>query len=427
MAYSILCGQPMAFVAPTGLTLAFISGLYRFCSLQGLPFFPTYTWVGLWTSAFMISLGFTGASKLIRYCTRFTDEVFNALLSINFIYEAAHSLQRNFILADPMNLTMPFVALAMALGTYLSTMKTIAISTSQYFNEKIRTAFKDFGPLAVICGLSLLNQFPWLKKFHVPTLTVPSTFELAGGRSFLVPFMSVPIGIRLLCSLPAFLLTSLFFMDQNISVRVVNNPRNKLKKGEAYNLDMVALGIITGCLSVFGLPWMCGATVQSMNHVRAMTTMKFNETSQQSEIAEVTESRLPGFITHALIAASIYLLKFLKFLPIPVVSGVFLFLGRKLMTGNSFLARIKEAFAEPNRLPNNHPIQTLGTLKMNLYTGLQFGCLLGLWAFKQCAATAIFFPSVIGMLMLIRSFLLPRFFNEEEFVALDDPSPTSSL
>jgi hypothetical protein len=49
-----------------------------------------------------------------------------------------------------------------------------------------------------------------------------------------------------MCSFPAVLLTSLFFMDQNISVRVVNNPDNKLKKGAAYNLDMVALGLITG-------------------------------------------------------------------------------------------------------------------------------------------------------------------------------------
>jgi hypothetical protein len=35
-------------------------------------------------------------------------------------------------------------------------------------------------------------------------------------------------------------------MDQNITVRLVNSPEYKLKKGAAYNLDMVALGIITG-------------------------------------------------------------------------------------------------------------------------------------------------------------------------------------
>ena len=83
--YSILCGQPMAFIAPTGLTLAFISGLYRFCSVNALPFFPIYSWVGLWTSFFFILLGLGGSSQWIRFCTRFTDEVFNALLSVNFI------------------------------------------------------------------------------------------------------------------------------------------------------------------------------------------------------------------------------------------------------------------------------------------------------------------------------------------------------
>ena len=109
-AYSILCGQPMAFIAPTGLTLAFISGLFRFCSLKGLPFFPIYSWVGLWTSFFFTVLGLAGSSQLIRYCTRFTDEIFNGLLSLNFIYEALASLRRHFKQANPMNLTMPFVS-----------------------------------------------------------------------------------------------------------------------------------------------------------------------------------------------------------------------------------------------------------------------------------------------------------------------------
>ena len=80
----------------------------------------------------------------------------------------------------------------------------------------------------------------------MPTLSVPDTFQLAGGRKFLVALKGIPVKLRILCAFPALLLTCLFFMDQNISVRLVNNPDNKLKKGEAYNIDMVALGIITG-------------------------------------------------------------------------------------------------------------------------------------------------------------------------------------
>jgi hypothetical protein len=193
----------------------------------------------------MTMLGLGGFGKLINLCTHFTDEIFNALLSINFIYEALKSLRHTFQSADPSNLTMPFVALAMAWTTFWTTMKVNAVSTSRYFNESVRQVFKDFGPVLVILSMTLINQTSFVKNVGLPTLIVPKAFELAGGRSFLIPFMSVPLKERLLCSLPAFLLTSLFFMDQNISIRLVNNKKNKLKKGEAYNLDMVALGLIT--------------------------------------------------------------------------------------------------------------------------------------------------------------------------------------
>lgn len=423
VAYAVMSGQPMAFIAPTGLTLAFISGLFRYCSLKSLPFFPVYAWVGLWTSFFMIMIGLRGGSQLIKYCTRFTDEIFNGLLSLNFIYEAASSLRKNFVLSDPNNLTMPFMSLAMALGTFSSMMQVIAFQGSKFFNQKVRSIVKDFGPVTVFVLMSLLNTLPWVNKFSIPTLSVPSTFELAGGRNLLVPLNAIPMDVKLLCSLPAVLLTSLFFMDQNISVRVVNNPDNKLKKPAAYNLDMVALGIITGALSLVGLPWMCGATVQSMNHVRAMTETAFNEESGENEIADVTETRVTGFVVHGMIAGTIGLLPLLRFVPIPVVSGVFLFLGRKLMTGNSFFARIRDACAEKSRLAKDHPINALGRKRMNLFTLIQVACLVGLWSFKQCTATAIFFPSVIGLLMIIRAFGLTKIFSEDDLASLGDATP----
>merc|ERR1712176_131531 len=312
------------------------------------------------------------------------------MLSVNFIYEAFSSLRRNFVNADPMNLSMPFVALSIALGTFTMTMSVIKFEASKFFNSKVRKVIKNFGPVSVITIFTLLNLHPWAQKFHVPTLSVPDIFQLAGGRSFLVGLKDIPVKIRMLCAFPALLLTCLFFMDQNISVRLVNNPDNKLKKGAAYNLDMVALGIITGVLSLLGLPWMCGATVQSMNHVRAMAETKLNDETNQMQITEVTETRLTGFVIHTMLASTILLLPLIKKIPIPVVSGVFHFLGRK---------------------------------KMNVYTSIQVLCLLGLFGFKQIPAITIFFPAMIGILMSIRAFILPQFFSEQEFIALGDATP----
>lgn len=155
-----------------------------------------------------------------------------------------------------------------------------------------------------------------------------------------------------------------------------------------------------------------------------MTETRFNETTGEPEIVSVTETRLTGFVVHAMIAATLGLLPLLGFVPIPVVAGVFLFLGRKLMSGNAFLQRIRDMFVESNRLPDDHPIKFIGRKKTTLFTLVQVFCLWGLWTFKQNSATAIFFPSVIGFLMFIRSFILPKAFTEDELVDLGDPTPS---
>ena len=57
------------------------------------------------------------------------------------------------------------------------------------------------------------------------------------------------IKYRLLAAIPAVFLATLFFLDQNITVRTVNSPQNKLKKGAAYHLDLFALASITLALA----------------------------------------------------------------------------------------------------------------------------------------------------------------------------------
>jgi len=43
------------------------------------------------------------------------------------------------------------------------------------------------------------------------------------------------------------------FLDQNITVRIVNSPRHRLKKGAGYDLDMAFIAILVAVCSAFGL------------------------------------------------------------------------------------------------------------------------------------------------------------------------------
>lgn len=89
MVYALFAGQPLTFQGPTGLSLAFITALHNFTTARNLPFLAIYCWTGLWTSLFLALCSIFNVCDLIKHCTPFTDDSFNALLSVNFLYEAA--------------------------------------------------------------------------------------------------------------------------------------------------------------------------------------------------------------------------------------------------------------------------------------------------------------------------------------------------
>ena len=103
----------------------------------------------------------------------------------------------------------------------------------------------------------------------------------------------------------------------------------------------------------------------------------------------------------------------------PVIYGIFLYLGKKVMAGNLFIARMKTIFYDEAKLPASSPIRKLGRETVARYIGLQFFCLSVLWSLKSFKPTAIFFPSVIGALVLLRRYVLPKMFSPEDLDVLD--------
>lgn len=65
----------------------------------------------------------------------------------------------------------------------------------------------------------------------LPTLNVPMALTTTVGRPWRVPLLDLPVWARWAAFLPALMSTVLLFMDQNITVRLVNSNQHKLKKG----------------------------------------------------------------------------------------------------------------------------------------------------------------------------------------------------
>lgn len=416
MLYALFSGQPLTFIAPTGLTLAFTVALYGFCHVAGLPFLSTYAWCGVWTSLLLFLASICNLSDLIKFCTRFTDDVFNSLIATNFLYEAARALIGAFFVVG-CDKTKPLTALLFAFGTFSIGRFFIGLRTSRYLFKRARTFLADFGPVISIAFMSGLAALPAISKIGLETLSIPPNFSLAGGRALLVPMMATPMSVRFAAIVPAVLLTCLFFLDQNISVRVVNSPIHRLKKGPGYHLDMLVLALCTFLCAICGLPFMCAGTVQSLAHVQALAEVDSRQGKEA--IVSVQENRLTALFIHGAILGSLFLLPVVQRIPMAVISGLFLYLGRNMMGGNDFLCRIRYVFMDPQLYPKDSPMRKVPPWQVHSYTGLQFLCLMSLWALKLNKRTSMFFPSVIATLMFIRSRIAPKFFPAKALQTLD--------
>lgn len=86
--YAITAGQPLVVLGGTGPTLIFEDIVYKFSKQNDVPYLNFRFWIGMWTGIFMVGLAAFNASALMRLFTRFTEEIFSALISFIFIYEA---------------------------------------------------------------------------------------------------------------------------------------------------------------------------------------------------------------------------------------------------------------------------------------------------------------------------------------------------
>ncbi|MCH7988859.1 MAG: PTS sugar transporter subunit IIA, partial [Planctomycetes bacterium] len=383
--FAVISGQPLVILGGTGPLLVFTAILFRLCSDMGLPFLPSYGWVGLWSAGFLLILAVTDASCLMRYFTRFTDEIFSGLISIIFIYEAIKSLVHIFEDLDvKKHHDTALLSLLLALGTFYIAMSLSRFRRSSYLRPKFREFLADFGPAIALGAMTIVSV--WLHEVSLDVLPAPDVFGTTSGRPWSVDLLNTPVWVRFAAAGPALLVTVLVFLDQNITARIVNSPDHRLHKGEAYHLDLGVVGLLMAVCSLFGLPWLVAATVRSLNHVRSLATVEevvSPNGETRDRVIHVRENRLTGLTIHLLIGLSLLMLPLLKTIPMAVLYGLFLFMGVVSMSGNQFFERLSLWLKDPALYPVTHYIRRVPRWTIHAFTLLQVACLGVLWFVKS--------------------------------------------
>ncbi|XP_039593353.1 sodium bicarbonate cotransporter 3-like isoform X7 [Polypterus senegalus] len=321
--------------------------------------------------------------------------------------------------------------------------------TKRYFPTKVRSTISDFAVFLTIMVMVLVD---YLLGVPSPKLRVPDRFEpTSKHRGWLIdPLGPNPWWTLLAAAIPALLCTILIFMDQQITAVIINRKEHKLKKGCGYHLDLLMVSLMLGICSVMGLPWFVAATVLSISHVNSLKVeSECSAPGEQPKFLGIREQRVTGLLIFVLMGLSVFMTSVLKFIPMPVLYGVFLYMGVSSLKGIQvrqvtcagskgpfcasssepvlvllqFFDRIKLFGMPAKHQPDLIYLRYVPLWKVHVFTVVQLTCLVLLWVIKASAA-AVVFPMMVLALVFVRK-LLDFFFTKRELSWLDDLMPES--
>ncbi|XP_069892268.1 anion exchange protein 4 isoform X2 [Dipodomys merriami] len=434
-AFCLMAGQPLTILSSTGPVLVFERLLFTFCRDYRLDYLPFRLWVGIWVATFCLVLVATEASVLVRYFTRFTEEGFCALISLIFIYDALGkmlSLARAYPIQRPGSPAYGCVCQYPGPGENVSQwtrtkpndrddILSMHVKNSRLFPSMVRKVFSDFSSVLAILLGCVLDAFLGLAT---PKLLVPTEFKpTLPGRGWLVsPFGANSWWLSVAAALPALLLSILTFMDQQITAVILNRTEYRLQKGAGFHLDLFCVAVLILLTSVLGLPWYVSATVISLAHMDSLRReSRAYAPGEAPSFLGIREQRLTGLMVFILTGTSIFLAPVLKFIPMPVLYGIFLYMGVAALSSIQFMKRVQLLLMPAKHQPDLLFLRHVPLSRVHLFTAIQLACLGLLWIIKSTPA-AIIFPIMLLGLVGVRK-ALEWVFSPQELLWLDELMP----
>ncbi|KAI5617147.1 solute carrier family 4 (anion exchanger), member 2b [Silurus asotus] len=471
--FCLLGAQPLLVVGFSGPLLVFEEAFFTFCKSNDLDYLVGRVWIGFWLIIIVVLMVAFEGSFLVRFVSRFTQEIFSFLISLIFIYETfsklikifkEHPLKRCSFLNDSVlndsvlndswssleeNFTSSsntsnsnfigkkkiggepntaLLSLVLMAGTFFIAFYLRKFKNSAFFPGRLRRVIGDFGVPIAIFIMVLVDysvQDTYTQKLSVPhglSVTSPSK------RTWIVNPLgkSFPVWMMAASVLPALLVFILIFMETQITTLIVSKKERMLVKGSGFHLDLLLIVSLGGTCALFGLPWMAAATVRSVTHVNALTVMS-NAVApgDKPRIQEVKEQRVTGLLVAILVGLSIVIGKVLSLIPLAVLFGIFLYMGVMSLNGIQLSERMKLLLMPTKYHPDEIYVRKVRTLRMHLFTGIQLVCLAILWVVMSTAAS-LAFPFVLILTVPLMMFVLPRIFTTREIQCLDsdDAEPT---
>jgi hypothetical protein len=455
--YALFGGMPTIIVGSTGPVLIMSTVIYDLADNLEVPFLPFYAWVSVWACGYCALTAFFDITRYVKLATRFTDDIFAFLIVSIFILNALGSpFGKGGLLRylEPSNdfhedqeeidpdysmYESGLLSIIIGFGTTATIFFLRGFKTSAYFcNQTIRDSVHDFAVTGAVVLWAIIKQVGF-DNIETPELKVPDDFEPTFACCDSTcdtywpdecPDQDSPVGTRpwfaemgnlngkswavFAAAGPALLTWILFYLDNGITWHLIYNPSNNLQHGDSYNWDILCNGFCNLVNGLLGLPWLVASTVPCIVHLNNLA-----DKDAQGNIIKVQETRLTLLISHGLVGFSLLFLPAIKKIPLPVLLGVFLFMGLSSMPGIQFWNRFLMFFQQPSKYAETPYTKYMEPKRIHLYTVLQIIFFLGVFFVQNTQSIAIIFPFMTLLCIPGRLYVVSRFMENWELCLLD--------
>ncbi|NWS28264.1 B3A2 protein, partial [Polioptila caerulea] len=258
--FCLLGAQPLLVIGFSGPLLVFEEAFFTFCTSNELEYLVGRVWIGFWLILIVLVMVAFEGSFLVRFVSRFTQEIFAFLISLIFIYETFSKLAKIFqehplhgclsanssaeawgngsvamanttalatgpaarsatkVTGQPNTALLSLVLMA---GTFFIAFFLRKFKNSRFFPGRIRRLIGDFGvPIAIL--VMVLVDYS-IQDTYTQKLSVPSGFSVTAPdkRGWVINPLGVqsafPVWMMVASGLPAILVFILIFMETQIT------------------------------------------------------------------------------------------------------------------------------------------------------------------------------------------------------------------
>ncbi|KAL2868241.1 anion exchange family protein [Aspergillus lucknowensis] len=421
--FSLFAAQPLVIVGVTGPITVFNYTVYDIVSPRGTPYLAF-----IWSLVMHWILAITNACNALTYVTRFSCDIFGFYVAFIYLQKGIQVLTRQWGFAGE---TSAYLSITVALLVLMAAWICGELGNSSLFQRYVRKFLEDYGTPLTIVFFTGFVHIGHMRSVEVATLPTTKAFFPTADRGWLVQFWDIEVGDIFLAIPFAFLLTILFYFDHNVSSLIAQGTEFPLRKPAGFHWDLWLLGLTTFIAGILGIPFPNGLIPQAPFHTAALCVTRNitdeDDTNKGKTIRitdHVVEQRVSNLAQGILTLGTMSgpLLIVLHLIPQGVMAGLFFVMGVQALQGNGITQKLVFLARDRDLTPRSEPLKRLerrsAIWAFVILELIGFG---GTFAITQTIA-AIGFPVIILFLIPVRSFLLPRWFTQEELSVLDGPT-----